>query len=89
MNHVAFLSTAFATQNLSVMENTDPYSVIYELFDFADLSRIREYHWEYLKSTVTGSFNKELTRRDRSMLVFYHEMLGKLIEATHGFATKK
>ncbi|SDH66625.1 hypothetical protein [Chitinophaga filiformis] len=83
MNHFAFSSTAFATQNLSVMENTDPYSVIYELFDFADLSRIREYHWEYLKSTVTGSFNKELTRQERSMLVFYHEMLGKLVEAAH------
>lgn len=83
MNHVAFSSTAFATQNLSVMEATDPYSVIYELFDFADLSRIREYHWEYLKSTVTGTFNNELTRRERSMLVFYHEMLGKLIEAAH------
>lgn len=83
MNHVAFSNTAFATQNLSVLENTDPYSVIYQLFDFAELSRIREYHWEYLKSTVTGSFNKELTRRERSMLVFYHEMIGKLVEATH------
>ncbi|MBW8685205.1 hypothetical protein [Chitinophaga rhizophila] len=83
MKHVAFSSTAFATQNLNVMETADPYSVIYELFDFAELSRIREYHWEYLKSTVTGSFNKELSRRERSMLVFYHEKLGKLVEATH------
>ncbi|QHS61243.1 hypothetical protein [Chitinophaga agri] len=34
------------------------------------------------KMLSTGTL-QELTRRERSMLVFYHEMIGKLVEATH------
>jgi len=73
----------FHTQRLSAEEVSEPCSVIYELFDFAELSRIQEYHWEYFKATVTGSFNKELERKERSALVYYHEKIGRLIEAAH------
>lgn len=73
----------FYTQKLNDEERVEPCSVIYELFDFAEFSRIQEYHWEYFKTTVTGSFNKELTRKERNSIVYYHEKIGRLIEAAH------
>jgi len=70
-------------QKLTTAEIADPYQVIYELFDFARLPRIRELLWEFFKTTVIGNYTHDLHRRDRELLVTIYEKIEKLVEAAH------
>lgn len=68
---------------LSEEEITDPYLVIHEIFDFADLADIRELLWDWLKTTVTGDYHKQLTATERSTILTMYEKMEKLIEAAY------
>lgn len=76
-------------QKLSKEELEDPYLVIDELFDFAHLPEIRELLWEWLKTTVIGSFPKKLTASERSAILGLYEKLEKLIEAVQVLQNNK
>jgi Uncharacterized conserved protein related to C-terminal domain of eukaryotic chaperone, SACSIN len=78
-----FPDTELCPHKLTPEEIVDPYLVISELFQFDHLPCLRELHWEFFKSTVTGGFNRGLDRRERYTLVHYYELIGKLIEAAH------
>jgi hypothetical protein len=68
---------------LTEEEMADPYLVIDELFDFADLRDARELLWDWLKTTVTGSYHKQLTSTERSALITMFEKIEKLLEAAY------
>ena len=70
-------------QKLTAVEIANPYHVIYELFGFAHLPRIRELLWEFFKTTVIGNYTHDLHRRDRELLVTVYEKIEKLVEAVH------
>lgn len=70
-------------QKLTAAEIDNPHQVIYELFDFAHLPRIRELLWEFFKTTVTGNYAHDLHRRERELLVTIYEKIEKLVEAAH------
>ena len=68
---------------LNVAEMKNPQMVIAELFDFADLADVRELLWVWLKTTVTGTYHKELSATERSAIITLYEKIEKLIEASH------
>lgn len=68
---------------LSEAEMADPVLVIDELFDFADLQDTRELLWSWLKTTVTGTFHKDLSASERSAIITLYEKMEKLVEAAH------
>jgi hypothetical protein len=70
-------------QKLTAAEIANPHQVIYELFDFAHLLRIRELLWEFFKTAVIGNYTHDLRRRDRELLVTVYEKIEKLVEAAH------
>ena len=70
-------------QKLTPAEIENPHQVIYDLFDFAHLPRIRELLWDFFKTTVIGNYNHDLNRRERELLVTVYEKIEKLVEATH------
>jgi hypothetical protein len=74
---------AFPPQKLTAAEIANPHQVIYELFDFAHLPRIRELLWEFFKTAVTGNYSHDLRRRERELLVTVYEKIEKLVEAAH------
>ncbi|MDE3252799.1 MAG: hypothetical protein KGO92_08325 [Bacteroidota bacterium] len=61
----------------------DPYRVLDELFDYAHLDELEILLWEWLKTSVCGNFNKELTRTERNSLLTLYEKLQQLLEASH------
>lgn len=68
---------------LNEKEIADPYLVIDELFDFAHLPDVRELLWDWLKTTVTGSYHKTLTPAERYAIITLYEKIKKLVEAVH------
>ncbi len=58
-------------------------AVIDDFFSYAHLPQVRELLWEWLKTTVTGNYNKSLSRRERADLLYFYEQLTKLTEAVH------
>ena len=68
---------------LTEKEIKDPYQVIDELFDFADLPDARELLWDWLKTTVTGNYHKQLTTTERSLIITMYEKIERLIEAVY------
>ena len=70
-------------RQLSKKEIADPYLVIDELFDFAHLPDIQELLWGWLKTTVTGTYHKNLTASERSAMIDMYEKMEKLVEAAH------
>jgi hypothetical protein len=68
---------------LSKAEVNDPNLVIDELFDFADLPDVRELLWGWLKTTVTGTYHKDLSASERSAIITLYEKMEKLVEAAH------
>ncbi|RAJ80111.1 HEPN domain-containing protein [Chitinophaga dinghuensis] len=71
------------TFTLSLPEVQNPFEVLQNFFLLDDLYGLRESLWEIIKSTVTGSFNKELDRNTRGDMVFFYENLERLIEASY------
>ena len=68
---------------LNEQEIANPYLVIDELFDFAHLPDVRELLWEWLKTTVTGSYHKNLSHNERYAMLTLYEKIEKLVEAVH------
>ena len=69
-------------RKLTEEEVKDPYMVIDELFDFAYLPRIRDIYWDWLKATVTKTYDT-LSKKEREDMVILYEKLEKLVEAVH------
>lgn len=68
---------------LTKEEVTDPSIVLNEIFDFAHLPEWRTLLWEWLKITVSGTYNTESAEAERNSILFLYEKLQKLIEAAH------
>lgn len=75
--------STYAPSPLSQTEIADPQLVIDDLFDFAHLPDIRELMWEWLKVTVAGTYQKELSSSERSAILSLYEHLTRLVEAAH------
>ena len=73
---------------LNKAEQKDPLLVIDELFDFADLADAKELLWEWLKTTVTGTYHKDLSANERLAIFTMYEKLDKLVEAAHAMHVK-
>jgi hypothetical protein len=65
---------------LTKEEMENPYLVIEELFTYADVADVKEWLWDWLKMTVSGSFHKE-SRRDRGNVMDCYERMERLVEA--------
>lgn len=68
---------------LNKEEVADPIIVLDEIFDFAHLPEWRNLLWEWLKITVSGSYNTVSTETERSNILFVYEKLQRLIEVSH------
>jgi HEPN domain-containing protein len=66
---------------LSSEQISDPYSVIRDLFQFGHLPDLQHMLWNSFKTNITGTYNKELTRRQRNDVVYLYEYLERLLEA--------
>ncbi|NCI45957.1 hypothetical protein [Sediminibacterium soli] len=68
---------------LSPEEIRNPLLVADELFDFADIDDVRRLLWLWLKTSVTGGFQKQLGRPEREAILELYEKLEKLVEAAY------
>lgn len=64
-------------------ETIDPQQVLTALFDFAHLPELKSVLWEWLKATVSGSYNKTMKTSERENILVLYEHLQKLLEASH------
>ena len=65
-------------------EIANPMMVVHEVFDYAHLPDLRNVLWEWLKTTISGNFNKKsLHYKDRESLLAFYEKMQKLLEAAH------
>lgn len=78
-----FIPHDYPTFKLSDEEIEDPFLTIEDFFSFGHLPDIRQMMWEWYKSTVTGTFPRDLERRERKEITHLFEYLERLIEATH------
>ena len=69
--------------SLTPEEIRNPYLVIDELFDFADIEDVRTLLWKWFSATVTGTFPKQLTRTERMVIVDMYEKMRRLSEAAY------
>lgn len=67
---------------LSLEECADPQRVISELFLDLGLPIVKQYMWEGLKATVSGTFH-HLSKRERELYMILYEHLERLVEAAH------
>lgn len=75
-------------RKLSQEQMQDPLLVIHDFFNYSHLPEIRQQLWELLKTTVSGNYCRQLTRRERSDMLHFYEQLEKLVEAAHLLHTK-
>ena len=69
---------------LTEEEIANPMKVVHEVFDYAHLPDLRNTLWDWLKTTVSGNFNKRsLHYKDRESLLAFYEKIEKLLEAAH------
>lgn len=61
----------------------DPYQELDEIFDYAHIDELEIQLWEWLKTTVSGSFHKELSRVEKSSLLTLYEKMQQLLGAAH------
>ena len=73
----------FHPRYLSQEEIDDPYLVIIELFAYGHLPGIREQLWTIIKCCAAGDFNSVLTKRERSNVFYFYEVVEKLFEALY------
>jgi hypothetical protein len=78
-----------AMSALTREEINNPQLVLAELFDFAHLPELKKMLWNWLKTTVTGSYNKTLTNRERAAILLLYEYMEKLLEANHLLHTEQ
>jgi len=72
-----------ALSTLTKEEMNNPQLVLAELFDFAHLPELKMMLWEWLKATVTGSYNKTLSKKEKASILLLYEYIEKLLEANH------
>ena len=78
------MQTNIPTYNLSQHETENPGLVLYELFDYASLPRLKQHLWQWLRITVTGGFSKKyLHYNERENLFTFYEHFEKLLEAAY------
>lgn len=65
-----------------------PEEVIRDFFDFAHLPEWEEMLWDWLKATVTGSYPKKLTYRERESVLIMYEKMKALLDAVHSLQQK-
>ncbi|SJZ68185.1 HEPN domain-containing protein [Chitinophaga eiseniae] len=68
---------------LTEPEIENPFLVLEDFFEHDYLYGNRDSLWELLKSTVTGSYPKDLNRKERSNIIYFYELLERLIEACY------
>jgi len=73
----------YPTHKLTEEEIADPLLVLQDFFSFGHLPDVRQMLWDWLRATVTGTFPKELDRRERNEILYLYEYLERLIEAAH------
>jgi hypothetical protein len=73
----------YLTHKLTDEEINDPYLVIEDVFQFGHLPDLREMLWNSFKSNITGTYHKELTRKERNEIVYLYEYMERLVEAAH------
>lgn len=78
-----------AISALNKEEINNPQLVLTELFDFAHLPELKILLWNWLKATVTGSYNKTLNNRERASILILYEYMEKLLEANHLLHTEQ
>lgn len=78
-----FLYTNHRFSSLNKGQADNPQQVLADLFDFAHLPELKQMLWDWLKTTVTGSYNKTLNNRERATIVLLYEYLDKLLEANY------
>jgi len=61
----------------------DAYKVIEDIFQIGDVFDLQEMLWNSFKSNITGTYHKQLTRRERNDVVYIHEYMEKLLDAVH------
>lgn len=71
------------SRSLTNEEHADPSLVLEELFDFAHLPEWRVLLWDWLKITVSGSYNTDVDASERKSVLYVYEKLQRLIEASH------
>lgn len=72
-----------ALPTLTKEEINHPQLVLAELFDFAHLPELKKMLWEWLKATVTGSYNTTLSKREKASILLLYEYMEKLLEANY------
>ncbi len=84
------MSTANAGANppqpyhLEPEEIKNPHLVIHRFFDYANIHQQRRHLWDWLRTTVSGSYcSPQLARDQRSDMLYFYEHLQRLIEAAH------
>lgn len=70
-------------RSLTKEEYNDPNLVLDEVFDFAHLPEWRTLLWEWLKITVSGSYNTESVESERHSILLMYEKLQKLLEVAY------
>jgi HEPN domain-containing protein len=73
----------YSTHKLTDKEINDPYLVIEDLFQIGELFELREMLWNSFKSNITGTYHKELNRRERNDVVYIHEYMERLLDAAY------
>jgi HEPN domain-containing protein len=61
----------------------DAYKVIEDLFQIGDVFELKEMLWNSFKSNITGTYHKQLTRKERNDVVYIHEYMERLLDAVH------
>ena len=78
-----FPPSEFESRDLTQEEINNPFLLIEELFSYGHLPEIREQLRTVLSTCVTGDYCHTLTKRERSNLVFFLFLTGRLFEALH------
>ena len=74
----------FIPIKLDEEEMSDPYLVFLRFFDYTDANSARGYLWDWLKITVSGTYNTKLVdKRQRYDMIYFFEHIEKLIEAAY------
>jgi hypothetical protein len=84
MKHpVKYIAGDMQSQKVEKGQAPDPYKTLETFFEYATLPQAADKLWQWLESTVTGSFNKELNCRERCNMVFFYRHMQQLVEAAH------
>lgn len=69
---------------LNQHQQQNPHLVLYELFDYAHLTQLKQHLWFWLRITVTNGYTKKYYHyNDRDRIINLYEHLEKLLEASY------